>query len=227
MGLLSGTAAYDRTRILEAADRAAARKRRRKAIRLYRRVLVVEPGNGDLLAKLAPLLAQRGQAYDAWTSYRRACRTFIREGLAERALTSYREASRLLPRQVEGWLAAADLERKSGREADAIRTLIQGRCHMRGRKLRPQAIYLLRRVRELDAWNFDAVLDLARLLGRTDQGEEATILLEGLASRCTGVELRRVRGAQWRMTPTLRHTWLWLRAALGARGAAVRAPEQV
>jgi tetratricopeptide (TPR) repeat protein len=201
--------------------------RRRKAIRLYRRVLVVEPGNADVHAKVAPLLARKGQTYDAWTSYRRAGRTFIREGLVERALANYREAARMLPRQVEPWLVTADLERKSGRERDAIRTLLEGRCRMRGRKLRPQAIYLLRRVREVDAWNLEAVLDLAALLARTDQGEEAELLLDDLASRCTGRDLRRVRGVQWRMTPTLRNTWLWLRAAFGARHSASGAPERV
>jgi tetratricopeptide (TPR) repeat protein len=226
VGLLTRRQAYDRTRILEAADRAAARKRWRRAIRLYRRVLAVEPGNIDLCASLAPLLARAGQGFDAWTCFRRAARSLAREGDVERALVTYREATRLLPHELQAWLALADLERRSDRERDAMQTLLKARHRMRGRRLRPQAIYLLRRVREIDPWRFEAVLGLARLLARADQADEAAVLLERLASRCEGSRLRRVRAAQLRLAPTLRHAWLWLRAPRGVRHPASGAPER-
>ena len=57
MALFRRRTTYDRARILEAAARARARGKRRRAIDLYRQVLFVEPRNGDLHAKLAPLLA--------------------------------------------------------------------------------------------------------------------------------------------------------------------------
>ena len=61
---------YDRQRILEEAARERARNRRRRAIALYRSVLAVERTSADLHAKLAPLLAETGQSFDAWQSYR-------------------------------------------------------------------------------------------------------------------------------------------------------------
>ena len=69
MGIFSSEPDYDRTRILEAASRARARKRYRKAVTLYRRVLAVEPANLELHARLAPLLAVTGRHFDAWTSF--------------------------------------------------------------------------------------------------------------------------------------------------------------
>jgi hypothetical protein len=57
--------AYDRTRILEEAARARARRKRARAIELYRWVLAIEPQNALLHAKLAPLLAEAGEHFDA------------------------------------------------------------------------------------------------------------------------------------------------------------------
>ncbi|HBZ72006.1 MAG TPA: hypothetical protein DEP35_20670 [Deltaproteobacteria bacterium] len=58
------------------------------------------------------------------------------------------------------------------------------------------------------------MLDLVGLLARTSQREEALRLLEGLASRSSGAELRRVRAAEFRLSPGFRRAWRWLRAAL-------------
>ena len=65
MGVLRKKRIYDRLRVMEAAERARVRNKRRKAIALYRWVLAVEPNNVDLHAKIAPLLAQTGQNFDA------------------------------------------------------------------------------------------------------------------------------------------------------------------
>ena len=214
MGLFSRQSLYDRTRILEAAGRARAKRRRKKAIALYRRVLAVERGNAELHAKIAPLLAVRKEWFDAWVSYQTAARAFLAEGLAQKALATYREAVRCLPGQIETWLAIVEIERKRGRDPEAILALREARRHFRRRRQRPQAIYLLRGIREIEAWDCETILDLANLLAKSHQQEEAALLLRGLAGRSEGRNLRRVRAAQWRLAPTIGHTWLWLCAAL-------------
>ena len=83
--------------------------------------------------------------------------------------------------------------------------------------MRPQAIHLLRCAREIEPWNPETVLDLARLLSHSGQTDEAKLLLAGLVKRSGGSQLRRARAAQWRLSPTLRHTWLWLHAAVAGR----------
>ncbi len=223
--MLRSTSVYDRTRVLKAAARARAKRRRKKAIALYRWVLAVEPGNAEIHGKLAPLLARRGQTFDAWVSYRRAARGLAREGLTEKALGIYREAASYLPRQLETWLAIFELERQRGRDADAREALLEGRRRFRGRRYRPQAIYLLRRMRSINAWELETVLDLSRLLGKTSQRREAEMLLREMGSRCRGRELRRVRTAQWRMRPFIANTWLWLHAMFqtGGRSSPARA----
>lgn len=216
MSIFSRRLGYDRTRILDAAARARTKGRFKRAIALYRQVLAVEPSNGELHWKIAPLLAETGQYFDSWKSFRIAARACLRDRQVEQALTVYREAARCLPQQVEAWHYIAKLEVKLGREQEALDVLLEGRRQFRVRWLQPQAIDLLRRAREIAPWDVPTVLDLARLLGRTHQEPEAHMLLDRLSGKCSGVHLRQVRGVQWRLDPTLSNTWQWISAAVAA-----------
>ena len=148
MPLFTRKQTYDRQRLLEAAGRARARNKRRKAISLYRWILAVERNNADLHAKLAPLLAETGQEFDAWNSFRSAAQAALREGRDDKALAVYREASQHLPREIQVWTALARLLGKRGEEQEAAETLLEGSRQLRTPYLRPQAIHLLRRARQ-------------------------------------------------------------------------------
>ena len=205
---------FDRNRILADAARARSRRRRHRAIALYRWVSAVEPRNPELHARLAPLLAETGQDFDAWVSYQAAASAYVRQGLLDRAVGLYREAARTLPREDKIWHAIARLQCKGGRENDALETLLEGSRQFKARWSRPQAIFLLRRAREIDRWDFECVFDLARLLAVSKQRREAAMLLDGLARRCQGAQLRRVRAAQMRGAPGLASLMRWLKLAL-------------
>ena len=190
------------------------RVERGRAIELYRWVLSVEPQNTVLHAKLAPLLAEAGESFDAWVSFRTAARACLREGLADKALAIYQEAALYVPQEHQAWQAVAQLQRKSGRNREALETLLEGSRRFRTRWLRPYAIYLLRRAREIDPWDFESVLELAGLLSASGQRHEARLLLDELTERAAGHRLRDVRAAQLRLDPGLRSAWSWLRALL-------------
>lgn len=221
MGLLASGDTYDRARLLDEAARARSRKRLRKSIGLYRRVLAVEPQNGDLHHKLAPLLAEGGHSFDAWISYRTAARSFVREDRLDRALGVYREACERVPHELDAWLETAELLRRHGRAADAVRTLLDGRLHFRRWSERPVAIYLLRKVRSYEPGRVDVILDLAELLASTDQRPEALLLLERAERLCDGGQLRAIRGARFRLTRSVRDAWRWLRTPKDPTSAAV------
>jgi tetratricopeptide (TPR) repeat protein len=214
MGWFDRTRPYDRARILEAAAHARARKKRKKAIALYREVLAVERNNAELHARIAPLLAETGQRFDAWMSFRIAARAWLREGRGDKALAVYREAASHLPREIQVWQTIARLQVKHGKQRDAVATLLEGACQFRSRWNWPEAIHLLRRAHEIAPWDFEAVSDLARLLAKSNQPGEARRLLEGLEARSSGERLRRVYAAQFRLDGDLRYAWLWLRAAV-------------
>lgn len=205
---------YDRSRLLEAATRAVATRRIAKAVALYRWVLAFEPTNAEIHLKLAPLLAQRRAGFDAWKSFQAAARARASQGHPERALAIYRQAAAALPREIEVWQATARLQQRGGRAREALETLLEGSRRLRRCGMRPQAIHLLRLAREIEAWHFEGVHGLARLLGGDAQREEARILLAQLARRCGGARLRRVRAAQLRLSPTPANAWRWLVAVL-------------
>jgi len=207
-------ARYDRAHLLDAAQLARVRKRRTRAIALYRWVLALEPENLEIHAKLAPLLAETGQVFDAWCSFKTLARAHLREGHEERALAVYREAVLYLPREVQAWQAVAQLQYKRGQGREALETLLDGSRQFRTRWLRPQAIHLLRRARRIEFWNFEVVLDLAGLLAASQQRHEARMLLNGLVEREGGERLQRVRAAQLRLSPGPQATWRWLRSVL-------------
>ncbi|MBW2383013.1 MAG: hypothetical protein JRG92_05220 [Deltaproteobacteria bacterium] len=224
LALLGRRATYDRKRFLDEAERARAKRKRRRAIALYRRVLAAEPRNAELHYKIAPLLAATGQCFEAWRSFQQAAAGCTSAGQHDKALSVYKAAARVLPRQFEAWMSIARLEVRLGDKGRARDTLLEGRRQMKGRGHRPQAIALLRAACEMDPWHMDTVLDLAARLGASRQSEEARWLLEELAERVQGHSLSRVRARQWRMEPSLRHTWLWMRDAIRARRGGADAP---
>jgi len=214
MALLLRRRDFDRAQALEAAARARAGRRRKRAIALYRQVLAREPRNSELHARLAPLLAETGQTFEAWTSFRVAAKTFQRSGQPDRAFAIYREAALYLPREYQVWQAIAHLLHQRGQAAEAVEILLEGSRHLHARWARPHAIYLLRRAREIEPWRFEVVLELAELLAGSEQGYEAGLLLDGLAARTRGERLCRVRAAQLRAHPRPRTLWRWLQTAL-------------
>ena len=221
MGLIRRHLDYDRKWLLAEAEKARIRGRRKRAISFYRRILAAEPHEPNLHARVAPLLAATGKHFDAWRSYRQAAKAHLRNQSVDEALALYREAAKLLPMQIEAWQWVAKLELKRERSEAAIAALLEGRKKFRSRRRRPEAIALLREARSIAAWRVDIALDLARLLRRSRQSHEAIWILGQLAETASGRDLRLLRGALWRIEPSLKHSWNWLRAAFAAQRSLV------
>jgi tetratricopeptide (TPR) repeat protein len=202
---------YDRSKLVARAERARKARRTRTAIALYRQVLAVDRELPEIHAKLAPLLARTRQSFDALLSFRAAAEGFMRTNQSDRALATCHDATHHLPRNSEVWQTLSRMQRARGKPDEAARTLLEGRARLTRRSDRAQAIHLLRTAHEMDAWNPAIVLDLAKLLARTQQRAEALLLLEGLAHRVAGRARLRARGRILRLQPRPHHLWLWLR----------------
>jgi hypothetical protein len=55
------------------------------------------------------------------------------------------------------------------------------------------------------------VLELCRQLARDGQSAEALFLLDHLDERAHGHDRRAGRALAWRIEPSLRHSWRWLK----------------
>ncbi len=216
MGLFGRRDDYDRTRLLRDAREAQRRGKHKKALGHLRRILVVEPNSVELHALIASSLAECGFEFNAWESYERAAIACLRDGRKQLALDLYADASKRMPRHYGAWKARADLERRLGRSADAKQTLEAAVVHFRTRAARYPLISLLRQLLEIDPDSVDAKLELAFMLARTGQKQEALLLLAKLAEATDSSSLRRVRRSQWRIEPSILHSWRWLRAAVSS-----------
>jgi len=205
--------AYCRNTALEAAAAARARGKSKKAIAEYMKVLSVDPADHAVHGKVAPLLAARGGHDEAWKSFQAAAEGYIKEGFHEKAIGVYAQAGRLMPRRIEVWEAIAGLQMERNLRADAVNTLFRAHRFFKGRKTRDTAIGLLRKAFAIAPWHFEVTYELARLLAKAGNKEEALRLYEGLATRSRGMHLRRVRSAIMKLRPTPVTAWRWLRAA--------------
>ncbi|MFQ5353484.1 MAG: tetratricopeptide repeat protein, partial [Thermodesulfobacteriota bacterium] len=130
-------------------------------------------------------------------------------------LSVYIQACRCVPLEVEAWEKVSRLQLSRGLREEAVNTLLKGQRFFRGRALREKAIRLLRRAWEVVPWHFEVTLELARLLAKNKDKDEALRLLRGLAGREEGRNLRRIRGAIMRISPTPASAWQWLRLRKG------------
>ncbi len=208
---------YDRFAILTAAENARARRRKRKAIAEYRKILEIDPTDHEIHAKIAPLLAQRKHLREAWSSFVTAGEGYIRDGYIDKALAVYTQAARYVPRQIEVWETIAKLQVERERRPDAIKALLDGSRHFRSRKLRLQGLRLLRRACEIESGHFEATFELAKRLAKAGEKKEARWLLDGLENWSRGRNLRRVRTKLFWMSPTPAAALRWVVAAVAAR----------
>jgi tetratricopeptide (TPR) repeat protein len=212
VSLLSRRIPYDRKRMLERAIALESGWRWRKALALYRQILAAEPGCVEIHARTAPLLARSGRTFESWESFQIAAAALRKLGDEANERKTLRAAVRALPTCADACRALARVDRARDRSAAALRILQNGSERMSRRGKRGEAIVLLRDAREIDVWNPGVVLALSRLLKRDGQSAEALFLLDQLEDRVGEEEQRAIRFLQWRIEPSLRHTWRWLTA---------------
>jgi tetratricopeptide (TPR) repeat protein len=195
-----------------AANLARNRGQLRRALALYRLILLEAPRDVEVALCTAPLLARHGEGFEAWQLFRMAAGELHRMRRFDASLAALRDACRCVPYEYDAWRLRAELEQKLGREEAAFDTLLEGAQHFDRPQSATQAIALLTRARAIEPWDPELALDLARLYARTGMVDSALNLLASLAPRVRGRVLRRARGLQWRITLSFYHVWRWLQA---------------
>lgn len=211
MPLFSRKKPRTRSEILEAADRARARGRVKRAVEGYREALRTEPEDPSVNVKLGPLLARLGDAAGGAACFRTASRRHLAMGFTDRAAAVNVAASSVFPLDTGFRLEIARLNVLRGRRADATSTLVDGGRALARAGQAKAASSLLGRALELEPWHPGAVEAIAPLLARAGNRAEARRLLDGLAARVAGAERRRARWIAFRLWPGPRTFWRWLR----------------
>lgn len=205
---------FNRTEELGAADAARARGRRKQAIAGYRRVLEANPDDLTVHAKIAPLLAARGDRDAALASFRVAADGQAKAGFHERALSLFIQAAEHYPDEEPLWPEIARLHLQRGRRAEAVAALTEGGWRLHLARRHDLAERVLRLALEFEPHDADATAILARALRAAGRRDEAVQLLEDLATRVKGRRLTAVRGILFRVHPSVESFWAWVRAAV-------------
>lgn len=201
---------YNRATALATAEKARARGSVRKAVKWYRKVLDEEPGDAQVRTKIAPLLARLGRWVESRAAFDMAADGFLAQGFVPKAIAVWTLAAHTFPEHVEYWERIANQQVISGRKADAVLALLDGRGRLLKKRQRPVAVLLLRQVLELEPGRVDVTLDLADLLRRDGIKDEAKRLLTTALLRVGRGRMRRkVRFAQLRIEPSLRGALDW------------------
>lgn len=208
---------FDRSATLALAEAARARGRRKKAIALYRKVLDADPKDLTVHGKIAPLLAKAGKRDEALASFRVAWEGQFRAGFVDRALAVLRQAVDLYPEEIALWEEIARLHLQRGRRADAVSALVEAGGRLWKSRQPLAAVKALRRALEIEPWQPEATMLLARALAKDGRIDDALSLLDGLGTRVRGKALRRARRLAFFLSPTPARLWRWLRAVLGGR----------
>jgi len=201
---------FNRTSTLAAANEARGRGRLRKAISGYSEILQNQPNDYQVHARVAPLLAKVRRWEESRKSFNAAADGYLAAGFSDKAIAVWALAAQHFPEDVQFWERIANEQVRRGRKADAVRALLQGRDQLRSRSQRPLAILLLEQVLALDAFNVDATLDLAKLFRLEGKRREAKKLLNDLSRTVQGPKARRVRAAQFRVSPSFRTFFAWV-----------------
>ena len=116
------------------------------------------------------------------------------KGFVEKAVGVYKQARQYVPTKIEVWQRLADLDLQRGRSADAVNNLYLGSRVFRRRKHRRKALELLSQAFQIEPYRFEVTYDLAVLLIKCKEKGRARKMLDELARRTKGRDLRRVRG---------------------------------
>ena len=224
MPLFSRQITYDRTRLIERAHRLESGWRWRRALMLYRQVAAAEPHDPELHARIAPLLARSGRAYESRESFRIAIRGFARLEEAQQVESTQFAASRALPRDPDVARDRARFERSRGRPDLAMQHLVEVSDRI-ARRRRGEAIILLREANQIERRHPAVALRLARLLFRDGQSAEALFWLDLLEGRLAGEDMRRACRLRFRIDPTFRNLWAWIRSRNAAASTRARRPK--
>jgi tetratricopeptide (TPR) repeat protein len=207
----------DRNELVALANRARARGRVKQAIAGYRKALELAPGDLAIHASLAPLLARRGQKDEALQSFALAADGQLKLGFTDRAISLRRQAADTFPEDLALWHELTRVYLVRDRRADAVAALLAGGDRLLRTRHLEVGIQVVRRALELEPRQVQATLLLARLLARGRRKTEALRVLDDLDRRAGGVTLRQARRLAFRLSPTPRRLWRWLKAVLGRR----------
>ncbi len=183
----------DRQKIVDAAQKYAAKGQFDKAVTEYQRILREDPSDVRILLKVGDLQVRLGAVAPAVESYARVGTSYEQQGFHQKAIAVYKQILQIDPGQSALHIKLADLYVRLGLASDAMQHLgTLAQKHARSDET-DALVNVLRRMVQVDAQNLPTRIRLAELLSKLSRGEEAAIEFD---AACDILE-RMGRGEDW------------------------------
>jgi tetratricopeptide (TPR) repeat protein len=154
-----------------------------KALALYKKVLNINPADGESLYALGELSEEKGLSTDATRYYLAAADSLSKEGKKDRLLEIYQKILSLSPTNVNLRQKVADIFLKEGFITDAAMEYIHMARFYEKNGETEKAEVQYRRVLDIQPSNRDAIKGMGSLLERTGEREKAVRFMMEAAER--------------------------------------------
>jgi tetratricopeptide (TPR) repeat protein len=180
----------DRQKVIDSAQKFAAKGQFDKAIAEYMRIVKEDPSDVRVLLKIGDLQVRKGAKEDAVATYSRVAAGYDQQGFFLKAIAVYKQILSIDPTLTELYSKLADLYVKLGLLPEALANLdaLAGRYARAGQD--EKVVAVLRQMVEVDPSSVPSHIKLAELLSKLGKAEDAAKEFEAGAKLL--LEARRV-----------------------------------
>ncbi len=173
--------AFDRSKVLAAAQKQLAKGNYERAIAEYRKLVERDPNDLRTWLKIGDLYARTNKARMAVQAYQRVASRYAEQGFHLKAVAVYKQILKLEPDREDVEMALAQAYEELQLASDAIRTYerVAARFQQRGRT--DEALDVLRRIADLEPDDVAARIKYAEALSRAGRREQAAEQFEEAA----------------------------------------------
>ena len=156
---------YNKNRLKKAAEKNVAQGNVEKAVAIYRKILVREPDETDVLVILGDLLPRLGRKDEGLESLRRAAGIFTAANETQKAISIYKKYIQYQPGDLDMLNSLAELLLKANNPAEAGRTLLQA-AQLCAANDPSKAIFYFEKVLKNDPANLESLSTLGELYSK-------------------------------------------------------------
>lgn len=163
----------DRQKVIDAAQKYAAKNQLDKAIVEYQRVLREDPQDVRILLKVGDLQVRMNARQAAIDTYTRVAVAYDQQGFFLKAIAVYKQILQIDPNLVQLYLKLAELYVKLGLGSDALQHLDALAQRYARSEDNDALIGVYRRMLQVDGANIGTRIRLAELFSKLNRGDEA------------------------------------------------------
>jgi tetratricopeptide (TPR) repeat protein len=173
--------AYNKTKLVETAQKYLNQGKIAQAIGEYQQVLRQEPKDQITLMTIGDLFVRQGETFQALEYFERLAQAYLNEGFVTKAIAIYKKIAKLAPEETKPLERLAELYVQQGVMSEARPIYVQlAEVHLKSHR-HPQAVALLRKLLEAEPDNLRVRTRLADLYAAIGQEKEAAEAYLGAA----------------------------------------------